>query len=72
MKLIARSRNEGIKIDIIYFDGESFTKRKILVHHFTEQTVDAYCYLRKAPRTFKTDGILAVSLDSHSLHERSG
>ncbi|KML06213.1 hypothetical protein [Rossellomorea marisflavi] len=72
MKLIARSLNEGIKIDIIYFDGECFTKRKILVHHFTEHTVAAYCYLRKAPRTFKTDGILAVSLESTPKKERSG
>ncbi|KMK96746.1 hypothetical protein [Rossellomorea marisflavi] len=72
MKLIARSLNEGIKIDIIYFDGECFTKRKILVHHFTEHTVEAYCYLRKAPRTFKTDGILAVSLESTPKKERSG
>ncbi|TYO72072.1 transcriptional regulator [Rossellomorea marisflavi] len=70
MNLITRSLNEGINIDIIYFDGECFTKRKIRVHSLTENAVEAYCYLRKAPRTFKTYGILAVSL--HSFEGRSG
>jgi predicted DNA-binding transcriptional regulator YafY len=51
----------GRIIDIIYLDRSGhFTKRRIRIISVSESTVKAYCYTRRAVRTFTAENILAA------------
>jgi len=53
-------RNEPV--EIIYMDNRAgaITQRQIRIYRMTAETVQAYCYERKAVRTFRRDHILAA------------
>lgn len=51
----------GRTVEIIYMDRTGrFTKRRILLHAVRDGRIKAFCLDSGAPRTFRTDGIMAV------------
>lgn len=47
--------------DMIYMDNDGgITKRRIKVFKVTQDSFQAYCYLRGSKRTFKIDNVLAL------------
>lgn len=47
---------------IIYMTDQGISQRKIHIYQLNETTIKAYCYLRKAMRTFRRDAILSAAL----------
>lgn len=52
-------------ITIVYKKGNEFTQRNVKVTNIADNSVEAYCYLRRQVRKFKKDNILSASLYSH-------
>ncbi|SDN46929.1 hypothetical protein SAMN04488137_4571 [Fictibacillus solisalsi] len=49
-------------VEIVYLaNNGSITQRTILINEIEESFIKAYCYSRKAIRTFKKEHILAVN-----------
>ncbi|PPA71896.1 transcriptional regulator [Jeotgalibacillus proteolyticus] len=47
-------------IDIIYMDSKGkVSKRRIKIRKVTEESFVAYCFMRKAKRTFHIDSVLS-------------
>jgi hypothetical protein len=61
-RLLNRSLNEGIAIEIIYQGKDNtFSKRSILVRAITERYIKAFCLTKRQARIFKIESILAVA-----------
>ena len=59
-KLI-KSMKYGESVDMMYMsNGGVISKRRIEVLYVNEDNFQAYCYLRKAKRTFLIDNVLAL------------
>lgn len=51
----------GKRVQIIYMDqNQQITQRWIKICRLEEATVEAYCFLRRAPRLFDRSNILAA------------
>ncbi|GAB7389011.1 hypothetical protein BSNK01_28490 [Bacillaceae bacterium] len=51
----------GTPVDIIYLDRAGrFSKRRLRLLEIVGNHIRAYCYTRRAPRTFAISNILAV------------
>lgn len=58
---ILRSMKYQEYVDMIYVsNGGVVSKRRIKVLQTNDGTFRAYCYLRKAKRTFRIDNVLAL------------
>lgn len=61
LKAIRRSMKYNQVLDMIYMDNNGgITKRRIKAFQVTEDSFQAYCYLRGSRRTFKIDNVLAL------------
>ena len=61
LKTIKRSIKYNQVLDIIYMDNDgSITKRRVKLLKVTEDSFQAYCYLRGSRRTFKVNNVLAL------------
>ena len=61
LKTIERSMKYNQLMDMIYMDSDgATTKRRVKTLKVTEGSLQAYCYLRGAKRTFKIDNVLAL------------
>lgn len=60
-KTLERAVRFGESLEVMYMakDG-SISKRRIKVLHMHKDTCVAYCFLRKAKRTFLIDNVLAA------------
>lgn len=47
---------------IIYMTDHGISQRKIHIYELSETTVKAWCYLRRAVRTFRKDAILSAAM----------
>lgn len=48
-------------VDIMYFAKNGvITKRRIKLIKFIDESIQAYCFVRHAKRTFKIENVLAV------------
>ena len=57
---VERCRNKTV--EMVYFSTQGiFSHRRIKVLGITDKQLYGYCYLRKQPRTFYLDGILALT-----------
>ena len=57
----AFERYVGQTIDIIYLDRHNkLSQRRIRVLSVDSECMTAYCYVRKAPRLFRNENVLAV------------
>lgn len=62
IRQLERAFVEGKPIEIIYIKKDnSVSQRSILVYGVTETYIKAYCLVKKQPRVFKVDFILAAS-----------
>jgi predicted DNA-binding transcriptional regulator YafY len=60
--MLKKAFKSGKHVQIIYMDQKQrITQRWIKIIHLDENQVEAYCYLRKAPRRFERSQILAAS-----------
>lgn len=60
-KLLEKSRKYEEVIELMYMDkGGTISKRKVKVLHIHSEIFVAYCFLRKAKRTFIIDHVLAA------------
>jgi len=51
----------GRTVEMIYIDRRgSVTRRTVAIRRVAGDVVQAYCFSRKAPRSFKRDNILAI------------
>lgn len=58
---LLRSIKYGEGVDMIYMDNSgAISKRRIQVLQVNGDLFRAYCHMRKAKRTFKVNGILAL------------
>jgi hypothetical protein len=59
--LLRKSRDEQIPIEIIYLsDSNHFTQRKIIVKRYDDDSITAFCLLRRQIRNFKHHNILSL------------
>lgn len=59
--VLSKAMEKGEPVEMIYLDTEGhFTQRRIRICSLHDQTVEAYCYQRKAFRRFRKMGILAA------------
>jgi predicted DNA-binding transcriptional regulator YafY len=62
MKQLERACAEKRPIEIIYINkGNSISQRTINVNALNDTYINAYCLIKKQPRIFKLDSILAAS-----------
>lgn len=55
--------HEERPVQLIYMDSDgAISQRVVKVMELREDGVQAYCYMRKEPRTFRLENILAASL----------
>ncbi len=60
--LLRKALSQQRPIEVIYLDEKGLlTQRVIQVYHFDETHLFGYCFLRREPRTFRLDGILAMT-----------
>ncbi|MGN7478926.1 transcriptional regulator [Solibacillus silvestris] len=58
---IKRAVQHNQIVDIMYMaKDDTITKRRIKLIKIVGDTVQAYCFIRHAKRSFKTDNILAI------------
>ena len=61
LKRIERSMKYNQLLDMIYMDNNGgITKRRVKLLKVTEDSFQAYCYLRGSRRTFKADNVLVL------------
>src|SRR5690625_147234 len=61
LKTIKRSMKYNQVLDMIYMDNNGgITKRRVKLLKITEDSFQAYCYLRGSRRIFKVDNVLAL------------
>jgi len=61
LKTIKRSMKYNQVLDMIYMDNDGgITKRRVKLLKITEDSFQAYCYLRGSKRTLKVDNVLAL------------
>src|SRR5690625_1816276 len=61
LKTIKRSMQYNQVLDMIYLDSDgAITKRRVKTLKVTEDSFQAYCYLRGSRRIFKVDNVLAL------------
>ncbi|MFC5587530.1 transcriptional regulator [Sporosarcina soli] len=60
-KQLLKSMDCNTELDMVYLakDGR-VTKRRVKVIQVGEESIRAYCYLRKSKRTFTIDNVLAL------------
>lgn len=59
--IIRRAARFGTCVEIIYLDRRGvITRRRIRVRSADESGVEAFCFLRRAPRRFERSRILAA------------
>lgn len=58
--VLRTSLEEHKIIDIIYLKENEITQRKVKILKIEGNDIEAYCYLRKEIRHFKTDNILSA------------
>lgn len=64
-KEIEISQREHRPVSLIYLDSKgAISQRVVQVTDVTDEGIQAYCFLRKKPRTFRPDQILAASLQA--------
>jgi len=61
-RLFARALKEDRRLEIVYESNNVFTQRRIKVIELKENTVTAYCYLRRQKRSFKWEQILSAQI----------
>ncbi|MER2057319.1 MAG: WYL domain-containing protein [Niallia sp.] len=62
IKQLERAWRDNKPIEIIYIKKDnSVSQRSIMVYGLTETYIKAYCLVKKQPRIFKVDSILAAS-----------
>lgn len=60
--LLRKALSQQRPIEVIYLDEKGLlTQRVIQVYHFDEIHLFGYCFLRREPRTFRLDRILAMT-----------
>jgi len=65
MKQLERAWKENKPIEIIYIKKDnSVSQRSIIVNAVNDTYINAYCLIKKQPRVFKVDSILAASFNS--------
>ncbi|MFD2170621.1 WYL domain-containing protein [Tumebacillus lipolyticus] len=70
-KEIEIAHREHRPVSLIYLDSKgTISQRVVQVTGVTEEGIQAYCYLRKKPRTFRADQILAASLQARKTITR--
>ena len=58
---LLKSKTFNQTLDMIYMASDgSITKRRIKVLEVNEESFQAYCFLRRAKRTFRIDNVLAL------------
>lgn len=58
---LMKSMKYGESVDMMYMsNGGVISKRRVKVVQVDGDTFRAYCYLRKAKRTFRIDNVLAL------------
>lgn len=58
---LMKSMRYGKYVDIMYMANDgAISKRRIKVLQVGEDLFQAYCYLRRSRRTFRTDNVLAL------------
>ncbi len=63
IKLLQRSINEKIPLEMMYLSSRNqITHRKVLIHEIKGSSFRAYCYVRKQPRLFSIENVLALSV----------
>ena len=62
LKTLEFSMINSRPVEIIYNGEKEFSQRKIKVVQIQEDTIVAYCYLRKGRRKFKIDHILSAQM----------
>lgn len=61
LNMIKKSMNRRQVLDMIYMaDDGTITKRWIKVYWVSGESFKAYCFLRRAKRTFKIANVLAL------------
>ena len=60
--IINRAIEEGRRVRIIYQSDKDISERSIKPYGIFEDSLSAYCYLRRAKRSFKLNGILSAQL----------
>ncbi|MBA4496250.1 hypothetical protein ACFO25_19755 [Paenactinomyces guangxiensis] len=59
--ILKKAFEAGRNVQIIYMDqNRQITQRRIRIFKLDETKIEAYCYLRKAPRWFDRSNILAA------------
>ncbi|WP_153732511.1 transcriptional regulator [Sporosarcina obsidiansis] len=66
LKTLERAVKYGETLEVMYMakDG-SISKRRVKVLHMHKESFVAYCFLRKAKRTFIIDNVLAAVPITH-------
>ena len=59
---LERAISEDKRVRMIYQSGDAMSERTIKPYELTQDSVMAYCYLRRAKRSFKLNGILSAQL----------
>lgn len=60
LKTLERAAKYGETLEVMYMaKNGSISKRRIKVLHMHKETFVAYCFLRKAKRTFIIDNVIA-------------
>jgi predicted DNA-binding transcriptional regulator YafY len=59
--ILKASLENNMVITIIYQKGSEITKRNIRVLKITDDSIEAYCYLRHQVRRFKRSSILSAA-----------
>lgn len=63
IKLLQRSINEKLPLEMMYLSSRNqITHRKVLIHDIKGSSFRAYCYLRKQPRLFSIENVLALTV----------
>lgn len=58
---LLRYMSLSMPVELIYIDGRGrITKRKVKIISISENHMQAYCFTRKAPRSFNINNILAA------------
>lgn len=58
--VLRESLEKGIPVTIIYMSGDRITERTVSVRGIRDGLVRAYCHMRKEPRVFRLENILAA------------
>lgn len=60
--IISKAIDDGKKLRMIYQSGDKLSERTVKPYKINDDSLSAYCYLRRAKRSFKLEGILSAQI----------